>query len=119
MLREPVTLLSISRIEMPSRDDHLCQVEHNDKVIAALDRVDFGCRDWQATVTFYACVHLVEAGWADDGVHSQTHSERQPRVRRRYKPIARAYQKLEQISRKARYEVIHPNRSQYAKHCEG
>jgi hypothetical protein len=81
--------------------------EHTEKTIhhlQFLEGISDEYPDWLATVAFYAAVELVEQLFADFGVHSRGHEDRNQSVRRRYPSIAAAYKALYNASLDARYE---------------
>lgn len=62
-----------------------------------------GYADWLAVVAFYRAVHLVEAVFARDSIHSTDHNGRNNLLKRSYKPLWAEFKPLFDSSRLARY----------------
>jgi hypothetical protein len=85
---------------MASRDQHLAKAARNQ---AFLDKVDDTFPEWLATVAFYKAVHLVEAFFATQGIHSKRHGERNHRLQHHHPDIWMEFKPLHDISRQVRY----------------
>ncbi len=61
--------------------------------------------EWAITATFYAALHYLEAYLATQGIHSQTHVERDQRVNSlpELRPLYGSYRRLKNQSLEARY----------------
>ncbi len=68
-----------------------------------LDTISDEFPDWLATVAFYKAVHLVEAVFARAERPSKNHSDRNYRLKRKYKSIWMAFHPLYNSSKVARY----------------
>ena len=97
---------------MPGINEHLKQVEHNQKFFHVLQLLSRFFPDWLVTSQFYIAVHLVDAYLATKGVHPTQHRLRGQHLSEDKKllPIYSEYQDLENLSRDARYAVRYPNR---------
>ncbi len=81
--------------------------EHEEKArhhLAFLIEIRDEYPDWLATVAFYSAVELVGRLFAQHGVHSRGHEDRNQSVQRRYPSIAAAYKALYNASLDARYQ---------------
>jgi hypothetical protein len=87
---------------VPSADEHLANVGRwaaVEEVVRDVARSP----EWATIILFYRAVHLVEAAFARDGVHHQTHQRRTAAVERRWPAAARSYLDLLDLSRLSRY----------------
>lgn len=89
---------------MPSRREHLEQERANAAVERAV--LDAGSPAWACTVLFYRAVHLVEASFAQIGLHHRTHHQRSRAIAQRYPALLGDYLELLEFSRAARYEPL-------------
>jgi hypothetical protein len=96
--------------------DHIRQAEHNTSLAQIILDEHPGYYDWLITVSFYAAIHFVEAGFAQDPQigHSETckppgkemHQHREDLVRVKYgNECWKHYKKLRTASHTARYLV--------------
>jgi len=93
--------------------EHLTQVRHNIDILnsfcsGAVPYPTTVYPDWAVTVAFYTAVHLVEARLAQYHTHSTNHAQRDNEIRRRFRPIWHNYNRLQNNSRGARYDFMHP-----------
>ena len=90
---------------MPSRDAHLRLAEANQKAIDYLLLQYKKFSDWITTVAFYKALHLVEALFAKEGRHGQSHERRERilKTERKYQHIYKHYYPLLEASLVARY----------------
>ena len=88
---------------MPSKEEHLDKELRNGDLESDLQ---LGGRfpDWATIVLFYRVLHLVDAYFADRGVHPRNHFARNDSVNRLLPEIARQYIRLLEASVQARYE---------------
>ena len=98
---------------MPTEAEHLTQARHNMDILnsfcsGTVPYPTTAYPDWAVTLAFYTVVHLVEARLAQYGIHSTNHLQRNNEIQRRFRPIWRNYNQLQNNSRRARYEFIHP-----------
>ncbi|HWL09560.1 MAG TPA: hypothetical protein VNQ76_14215 [Planctomicrobium sp.] len=94
---------------MPGINDHsLAASEHYKALNYLTERID-EFPQWTTTVAFYVAVHAVEALFAHDGHHSDSHEDRNRRLKaeNRYKHIWGHYRPLWNDSRIARYMEDH------------
>lgn len=93
---------------------HLEQAEHNESLCKLLATQHESYRDWLITISFYAAIHYVEAGFAQDRSigHSEKHKReqesehtcRQRLVRQKYdKACWLKYKLLREASHNVRY----------------
>ncbi len=85
---------------MASKDQHLAKAERNQ---AFLDSLDDRYPEWLAVVAFYKAVHLVEALFATQGVHSKRHHERNKRLKSKNPDLWMQFRPLHDVSRQVRY----------------
>ena len=85
---------------MPAREAHIAQARRNAALIPVQDP------DWTIVVAFYAALHLIEAYWAESGVHLQNHRARNDAIRTVsvFSAVQRRYLTLYEKSRTARYD---------------
>lgn len=99
---------------MPTAQAHLRQAQHNRELIEALDPSSTRFLDWLVTVAFYTALHQIEAWFADNGLHSEDHTQRDDwlsRVKELRRTVWPRYKELEFQSRQARYECVSFDRS--------
>jgi hypothetical protein len=90
---------------MPATNTHQKAAFENQKALAYLQaRVD-DFPQWCVVVAFYAAVQIVEAVFAQDGIHSEEHTDRNHRLKstNRYRHIWKHYRELWNDSLIARY----------------
>lgn len=88
---------------MPDYQAHLDKARANTQVYESLRESGLPV-DWQVVVLFYAAVHYVEAMAAIDGIHNETHVERELYIRNNHpEDFWVLYDQLKQESLKARY----------------
>jgi hypothetical protein len=87
---------------VPASEDHLANARRW-RAVEDVVREAAGSPEWSITILFYRAVHFVEAAFARDGVHYQTHRRRTAAVERDLPVIAGAYLDLLDLSRLARY----------------
>ena len=97
---------------MPTRQDHLHQAEHNERLSDLLATTEY--TDWVVTTIFYAALQLVDAYLLTQGMNPKDHQERLLLVSRLppFAPIWRHYRTLLDRSIDARYECFAFNASQ-------
>lgn len=94
--------------------DHIRQAEHNEALAKIILDEHPTYHDWSITVSFYAAIHFVEAGFAQDSKigHSETskprgkepHQHREDLVKDKYgNECWRYYRKLRIASHNVRY----------------
>jgi hypothetical protein len=86
---------------MASASQHQEKAEHH---LNFLKTISDDFPDWMATVAFYAAVELVEQLFAERGIHSRSHEDRNQAVGRNFRSIKQAYKALYNASMDARYE---------------
>ena len=89
---------------MPSRDEHL-RKESANAAFEAVARQHGESPEWGTTVLFYRAVHLIEAHFADLGLHHASHREHNAAVARQVPAVLPDYLDLAELSRRARYEA--------------
>ena len=91
---------------MPSKTEHLRAAQENVAAFWHLDAAGNAFPQGMATTVFYTAVHVVEAVFDDrEGVHSESHADRNDRLRRErtYRQIWRHFRPLYRESLIARY----------------
>lgn len=111
---------------MPDSPAHFRQAQRNLKVVAWLNSSDTSYWDWQITTLFYSALHLINGHIvATEGTFYNSHAEvrncihwQSGRKASLPREIGLAYEKLQLLSRKARYlydpERPESNKPQYA-----
>lgn len=91
--------------DMASELDHIALANRNHATLLLLLENANDHLEWLATVAFYKAVQVVEAAFACDGIHSNSHRFRERRLQNlpKYGPIYKNYSHLEGASRVARY----------------
>jgi len=91
---------------MPSIDQHLDQVAHNEAFLASIDRN--ANSDWALTVLFYTGLHEIDALLASKNIHPGGHPVRDQAVAGNVEllPIAKYYFRLKSRSQNARYNCV-------------
>jgi hypothetical protein len=87
-----------------SRDEHIRQAEHNEKLADTLS-AGGSYPDWAVTIYFYAAIHYVNVILVAQGPVPTSHEKRDPLVRRHpnLSKIWNEYKALDIMSRNARY----------------
>lgn len=89
---------------MSSTIDHIKLANKNHRALLYLLEKSDEHPEWVATVAFYKAVHVVEAVFAADGKHSNSHDARISELKfSKYKEIFKAYRPLYAASLVGRY----------------
>lgn len=90
---------------MPSRDNHLQTAQENFAIVRSMILANTPPLAWSTTITFYTALHLVEACFAVDNIHAESHDARHNYLKRttKYQAIWRNYQPLLTFSLTCRY----------------
>src|SRR3989304_1861252 len=96
---------------MPTRAQHLAQANRNRTLYEALGAQDVAEREWLVVLLFYAVLHVVEAWFANYGIHAKTHGERDARISTHpdLRVIYGRYRQLRIDSINARYNCWRPS----------
>lgn len=87
---------------MGSSQQHRQKSERNQEFVDQI--LGLGFHEWTAIAIFYKAVHLVEMMFAQSGVHSQTHQERNESLRDNHPDLYREFHPLFNFSLMARYD---------------
>ena len=89
---------------MPDLNNHLHFADNNEQFSQDLVS-DQRHLDWAVTIMFYAAVHYVEAYFAMNNIHHDSHAKREGIIRRdrRLRIIYTAYRELKDDSEDTRY----------------
>lgn len=87
---------------MPEREEHLAKADSNGRFLSNVVSQQLA-PDWAVTVLFYQAMHLIEAGFARDGIHHMSHAERNRAIFEDMSEITGPYRRLYDLSRIARY----------------
>src|SRR3972149_6377130 len=95
---------------MPTRAQHPAQANRNRTLYEALGAQDVAEREWLVVLLFYAVLHVVEAWFANYGIHAKTHGERDARISTHpdLRVIYGRYRQLRIDSRHARFNCWRP-----------
>ena len=97
---------------MPSLIEHETQYRHNLEFVQTF-YPSTKYLDWAITLYFYAAVHLIEAMYAQIGVHNKGHVVRNQRIASDHSGIAVEYMQLYLESRRVRYDCWIPPDEKY------
>ena len=101
---------------MSQFNDHIIRAKCNLQFLEHICNSNSNCWDWKTTVCFYVGVHLVNAHIANFGLHYRSHkdvafaitSENDTSITKIGEKTFLSYEKLSQLSRRARY-MVHEN----------
>ena len=96
---------------MPVDVEHDWQATHNAQLLGEvlLDRSNTRYPDWVITIAFYKAVHVIDRALAGHGIVSvRTHEHRKDEIKKHLRGCLGLFQAFEELSRKARYEVLKP-----------
>jgi hypothetical protein len=100
---------------LASASDHLIQAKSNEELAGLLATIAYA--DWRCTVLYYASLHYLQAYFTGLTPPRQfkTHAARDAAIQSDPDLIAiwRDYRSLEDWSRKARYDLSHPQASDF------
>ena len=100
---------------MPERTEHLSKYMHNKEFLKCPAFEETKNTDWAVVVVFYSALHLIEAFFADNGLHFREHKSRAKWVssdsRLKNTVIPMYYNLLYNQSIRARYECVQMNGS--------
>lgn len=91
---------------MPTKAEHVLRSADNIRFFEGLKNLETKKLEWQVTTIFYAALHLVDGRLEKYGIHPRNHGQRNQEVQNHpdLQPIWRQYERLQKLSRRARYE---------------
>jgi hypothetical protein len=99
---------------LPVDTEHEWQATHNARLLCEplLDPRSTQYPDWAINVMFYRAVHIIDKALACRGVIDvRNHEHRKKSIVRHLRGCLGYFQAFEELSRKTRYEVMRPTRT--------
>jgi hypothetical protein len=92
---------------LPQKNEHLDKSLATEKLARSLDLQEAVNVDWVIIMLFYAALHYIEAYFAQSGMHSRDHKQRDSSINGdpKLRPIYKEYGSMKAYSINARYFV--------------